>query len=73
MATQLQVRKSPSFLAAAIFALTASAALGGGLGYALKSPVAVTGQVRAAAAHGASTDSNDGRNECVWANHHKSC
>lgn len=73
MATQLQVRKSPPFLATAIFALAASATLGGGLGYALKSPVAVPGQVRAAAAHSTSTDSSVGRDECVWANVHKSC
>ena len=73
MATQLQVRRSPSFLATAIFALAASATLGGGLGYALKTPVAAPGPVRVIAAHSASTDSSAGRDECLWALHHKSC
>lgn len=73
MQARLQVRKSPSFLAVALFALAASVTLGGGLGYTLRSSVTAPGPVRVVVVHSAGTDGPANRNDCIWTNGHKSC
>jgi hypothetical protein len=72
MQARLEFRKFPTFLVALLFALAAALVVGGALGYALRSPIAVQAPARVVIVHDGG-DMSPNANVCLRELHKNVC
>lgn len=73
MLAPLQIRRFPIQLAVALVAVVIALLLGGGLGYALRTPPSVSGSTRLIVVHDSPSSPTLSDYGCIWVRGHKAC